>query len=131
MLTLATCFEYALSISSSTGDTNNMRKIFKTYLTISITAACLMLALSGTDARANGQIGSGYRTDPTTVTENCDPSGMMGSGSRCEATATATTAGGVMFGSGNRTDMADDSGGTIGSGHLLAVIGDFFISLLG
>jgi hypothetical protein len=105
-----------------------MRKIFKTYFTIAITTGCLMLALSGTTARANGQLGSGLRTDPTPVTADCN--GQMGTGSRCETTATATTTGGMGYGSGNRTDT-DDSGGTIGSGHILAVLGDFFISLLG
>ncbi len=85
-----------------------MNKTFR-YLSTAVIAACLALALSGSNARANGQFGSGTFTDPPPP-----------------PTTTAAPGGGGL-GSGSAISGPD----TGGSSNVMSAIGEFLLDLFG
>ncbi len=85
-----------------------MNKTLK-YLWTAVITACLALALSGSNARANGQLGTGNFTDPL------------------PPPVTTAAPGGGGLGSGSASNGPDAAG----SSNIVSDIGDFLISLFG
>lgn len=106
-----------------------MHKTFSRNLHLAVIAACLTLAMGGSNAYASGYLvatGRSAGAGQTTTDEGCRT--QMGSGQRCEA-PTASGSGMTGSGGGVASASADEGGGGLGSGNILTAIGNFLISI--